>query len=49
MYFLGLVQSHLDKQIEDLAKRVERRKREESRENYLNNKINGNTFGEYDD
>ena len=48
MFLPGLLQSHHDKLIEDLIKRVGRKRREESRENDLNSKINGNTFDEYD-
>ena len=49
MFLTGLVQSHHDKLIEDLINRVERKKREESRGNDLNSKINGDTFDEYVD
>lgn len=49
IYLTGVVQSHGDKLIEDLIKRVERKRREESRKNDLNSKINGDTFAEYGD
>ena len=44
-----LVQSHHDDQIEDLIKRLERKKREEYRENDLNSKTDGVAVDEYDD
>lgn len=49
IYLTGVVQSHDDKLIEDLIKRAERKRREESRKNDLNSKINGDTFAEYGD
>ena len=49
MFLTGLFQSHRCKLIEDLVKRVERKKREEYRENDLNSKVNGNAFDEYND
>ena len=42
----GLVQSHHDNQIEDLIKRLERKKREEYHENSKNDGI---TVDEHDD
>lgn len=49
IYLTGLVLSHDDKLIEDLIKRVERKRREESRKNDLDSKINGDAFYEYGD
>ena len=49
VFLIGLVESQHDKQIEDLIKRVERKKREAYRENDVNSKINGDTSDKYDD
>ena len=44
-----LVQSHHDDQIEDLIKRLERKKREEDHENDSNSKTDGVAVDKYDD
>lgn len=49
IFLTGLAQSHYDMLLENPIKKVERKKREESGENDLNGKINGNTFKESDD
>ena len=49
VFLIGLVESQHDKQIEDLIKRVERKKREAYRENDVNSKIKGDTSDKYDD
>ena len=47
MLLIRLVQTHYGKLIQNLIKRVERKKREESRENDLKSKINVDTFDNY--
>lgn len=49
MFLIGLVESQRDRQIEDLMKRVERKKREAYPENDLKSKNNGNTSDEHND
>ena len=49
MFLIGLVESQRDRQIEDLMKRVERKKWEAYPENDLKSKNNGNTSDEYND
>ena len=49
VFLIGLVESQHDKQIEDLVKRVERKKREAYRENDVNSKIKGDTSDKHDD